>query len=112
MLLWSGGALFDIGDCCHDIKPRWRHGRIYTARRMRSGLGDTTPGPDFFVGGRADTRRSADDPAASMILGRHPFMLFRPSGRAATSLRGTDESQLRPWRLGADAAGMTGAHPG
>jgi hypothetical protein len=36
---------FDSGGGRDNITSRWQHGRMYTARRTRSGLGK--PGPDF-----------------------------------------------------------------
>jgi hypothetical protein len=47
---------FDSGGGRDDMKPRWQHGRMYTARRMRTGLGK--PGLIFLRG--AHDRDHAD----------------------------------------------------
>ena len=51
------GVLFESKDrSAHNIKPRWQHGRMYTARRIDRASG-VIPGPDFFDRPKIKTAR-------------------------------------------------------
>jgi hypothetical protein len=64
------------------MKPRWQHGRMYTLRRMRLGLGK--PGPDFLFAAKCffdDFRLHLDEIGFSILNRVKNFVCGNPHPR-------------------------------